>query len=69
MVKKYQNCDGPRRFSIVEVEPMILDLMIDMIGALGYAVAGTASTLSSARHSGYNEQRAETTHKYERFVT
>ena len=28
---------------------MILDLMVDMIGALGYAVAATANTLSSAR--------------------
>src|SRR5689334_12291901 len=48
MVEKYQNCDGSPRFLIVENEPMILDLMVDMIRALGYTVTGTADTLSSA---------------------
>ena len=48
MVEKYQNCNGSPRLLIVEDEPLILDLMADMIRALGYAVTGTADTLSSA---------------------
>jgi CheY-like chemotaxis protein len=49
MVEHYQNCDGSRRFLIVEDEPIILDLMVDMLRILGYAVTATADTLSSAR--------------------
>jgi CheY-like chemotaxis protein len=49
MDEHYQDCNGLQRFLVVEDEPLILDLIVDMIRALGYAVAATADTLSSAR--------------------
>jgi CheY-like chemotaxis protein len=53
MVKNYQNRYSSPRFLIIEDEFMIADLMDDIICSLGYTVAGTASTPSSARQQLY----------------
>lgn len=49
MIEKCENRKASPRFLIIEDEPLIIDLMIDIVCALGYAISGTAHTLSSAR--------------------
>ena len=40
--------DGPKRILIVEDEPMIRMLLEDMLGDLGYAIAGEAARVGEA---------------------